>query len=497
MTTTLQNILQSLTHFWPEIFLAIGFLLTLIAEMFLNRPRSVSIPRSVSSQTFKPSVSSQTPILRFLVIGFVVVSIVLVINQWQDSPQYLFQNMLLLDHAAVYFKILIAVSTLCILAHIHLTDTNLPPEFYSILLAVLLGLFILTMAVNGLSIYLSLEMVSIGGYMMVAFGQDKKASEGGLKYLLFGAISSSIMLYGFSLLYGMGGTFDFLSPLFVQNMQQQSPQIVTVALFLSLAGLLFKLSLAPFQVYAPDVYEAAETPVAAFLSVVPKAAALLVFLRFSFILPSNFQSVTAIVALVSILVGNFSALWQTNFKRLLAYSSIAQAGFILVGIVSNNQFGVQSAIFYISVYSFMNLAAFFLLDILGNGKTQISDFAGMGSAYPFLSVLLVFILISLVGLPPTAGFTAKLLVFSSLWESYQTNPNNLKIWLLIIGLLNAVVALFYYLKIPFQLFLRQNSVNQIVEKQSFVIIFWAIVITIPTILFFLKTDWLFIFIKQF
>ena len=145
----------------------------------------------------------------------------------------------------------------------------------------------------------------------------------------------------------------------------------------------------------------------------------------------------------------------------------------------------------------MNLAAFFLLDILGNGKTQISDFAGMGSAYPFLSVLLVFILISLVGLPPTAGFTAKLLVFSSLWESYQMNPNNLKIWLLIIGLLNAVVALFYYLKVPFQLFLRQNSVNQIVEKQSLITVFWAIVITIPTILFFLKTDWLFIFIKQF
>lgn len=478
----LQGILHSLSRFLPETFLAVSFILTLVLELFLNE---------------NSSEKAKTAILRLATFAFIVVALVLVVAQWHNQPEHLFQNMLVLDNIAVYFKILISIATLCVLIHIQLTNAPLPPEFYSVLLAVLFGLFILTMATNGLSIYLSLEMVSIGGYLMVAFGKDKKAGEGGLKYLLFGAVSSAIMLYGFSLLYGMGKTFDFLSPIFIQNLQQQTPSVVVFALFISLAGLLFKLSLVPFQVYAPDVYEASTTPVAAFLSVVPKAAALLVLLRLSTILPNNFQNVIAAIALASILIGNLSALWQTNFKRLLAYSSIAQAGFILVGLVSNSQFGVQSAIFYVSVYTFMNLAAFFLLDILANGNTDLRDFSGLGTSLPFIGILLTITLISLVGLPPTAGFTAKLLVFSSLWEDYTIHPNNLKIWLLVIGLLNTAVALFYYLKVPFYLFFRQKLNNSLHQNKSFITILWSILIVMPILLLFFKTDWLIIFIKQF
>jgi NADH-quinone oxidoreductase subunit N len=221
---------------------------------------------------------------------------------------------------------------------------------------------------------------------------------------------------------------------------------------------------------------------------VPKAAALLVLMRMISLLPVDFQPLLTIVSLLSILIGNLAALAQNNYKRLLAYSGIAQAGFVLVGLVAFNRIGFESSVFYITIYVFMNLAVFLLLDLLTDSP-DITDLAGLGQKQPLLSVLLTIALVSLVGLPLTAGFTAKLLVFSALWQSNQSG-NSLLSLLLVVGLLNAVVSLFYYFKIPFYLFFREPETEKESPKYNFLIIIWTIVLVLPIIILFFKSDWL-------
>jgi NADH-quinone oxidoreductase subunit N len=296
------------------------------------------------------------------------------------------------------------------------------------------------------------------------------------------------MLYGFSWLYGLTGTLDFTDPTFAQNLSQNAPSIIFVVGLLSLSGIFFKLSLVPFHPYTPDVYESAPAPIVAFLSVAPKAAALLVLIRMISLLPVDFQPLLAIVSLLSILVGNLAALAQNNYKRLLAYSGIAQAGFVLVGLVAFNQSGFESSVFYMTVYVFMNLAVFLLLDLFTDSP-DITDLVGLGQKQPLLSVLLTAALVSLVGLPLTAGFTAKLLVFSALWQSNQSG-NSLLSLLFGIGLLNVVISLFYYFKIPFYLFFREPNIEKESPKHNILIIIWTIVLVLPIIILFFKSDWL-------
>ena len=458
----------------PETWLAIAFLLLIVAEAILKYSR------------WYPQTAS---ILRGLALGAGLVALSLVFLQWNDPSGYLFHRMLYLDNKAVYFKLLALFAFFIVLIHVQITRTSLPAEFYSVLTAILLGLFLMTMSVNGLSIYLSIELVSIGSYFLAALGNTEKSAEGGLKYLLFGALSSAIMLYGLSFLYGMTGTLDLTGEVFASQLADNHPTIVLIVGFLTLAGVLFKLSLVPFHSWAPDVYEGAATPVVAFLSTAPKIAALLVLMRLLSVLSVDFQSLTAVLALAAILAGNLSALWQTDLKRLLAYSGIAQAGFILVGLAAFNQTGFDSAAFYITVYILMNLAAFLLIDLIGEGETDLNNLAGKGATHPFLSVCFTIILVALVGLPPTAGFTAKLLVFSALWEANQSAEGNLLVILLVVGLLNAVVSLFYYFKIPYYLFFKTTTQSPSLRRPFYGEIMVA-ALTASIIFLFLKTGWL-------
>lgn len=475
----LYQVIQSLPGFLPETWLAFAFLLLILVEILLKNSRW----------------QLQTAlVLRGLTFGMGLVALSLVFLQWNDLSGYLFHHLLYLDNKAVYFKILVLFAFLFVLLHIQITRTDLPTELYSILVAVVLGLCLMAMAVNGLSIYLSIELVSIGSYLMATLGHGKKSGEGGLKYLLFGALSSAVMLYGLSFLYGMTGTLDLVSDVFSSQLSQNHPSIVLVVGFLTLAGVLFKLSLVPFHIWAPDVYEGASTPIVAFLSTAPKVGALLILMRLLSVLSIDFQPLTAVVALVSILAGNLSALWQTDLKRLLAYSGIAQAGFILVGLVAFNQTGFESATFYITVYVLMNLAAFLLIDLIGEGATDLNSFAGKGTSQPLLSICFTIIMVALVGLPPTVGFTAKLLVFSALWEANLSAGDGLLVVLVIIGLLNAIVSLFYYFKIPFYLFFRTNT-QILLSRRSFLGESLVALLTIVIIFLFLKTDWLIGWIK--
>ncbi|AQG82514.1 NADH-quinone oxidoreductase subunit N [Spirosoma montaniterrae] len=383
----------------------------------------------------------------------------------------------------------------------------MPSEWYALLVAMTLGLFLMTISVNLLSIYLSVELVSICSYLLTALTASRKASEGGIKYLLFGAVSSAIMLYGMSLLYGMTGTLDLTADAFGIELARQESAVAVVAVLLTSAGLLFKLAGVPFHVWTPDAYEAAPVPVAAFFSVGPKAAAVLVLMRVVTSLPVEsvgasvvgLQTPLAVLALAGMFIGNLSALRQTDAKRLLAYSTIAHAGFLLVGVVALNEAGFEAVLFYAGTYLFLSLAAFFLIDLLARTNPAnaaddgilIRNFAGLGPKQPLLSVALTVTMLGLTGLPPTVGFTAKLLSFSALYDAWQQQGNPWLLALFALGILNALISLVYYLKIPFLLFFRPLQPEQPEPVRA---IggggYLAVALAFSIVLLFLKPDWL-------
>ncbi|GAB2526290.1 NADH-quinone oxidoreductase subunit N [Spirosoma aerophilum] len=517
LTDQLTDIINSLGGFGPEIWLSASFCLLLLAELVFVR------------------VMARPNVRRYLA-GLTVIML-LVGGIWAmrlPVRGFLFMNLLFVDQQAIFIQVIVALGAILVVLYEFLTvrqeqtsnggistspadlttQPTLPFEWYSLLIAMTLGLFLMAISVNMLSIYLSIELVSICSYLLTALTTSRKASEGGIKYLLFGAISSAVMLYGMSLLYGMTGTLDLTSDAFGAELARQDGAVVAVAMLLTTAGLLFKLAGVPFHVWTPDAYEAAPVPVAAFFSVGPKAAAVLVLMRVVTALPAEttaggatatvLQTPLAVLALAGILIGNLSALRQTDAKRLLAYSTIAHAGFLLVGVVALSDAGFEAVLFYTGTYLFISLAAFFLVDLLArsNGNTDpltIRDFAGLGAKQPLLSVALTIVMLALTGLPPTVGFTAKLLSFSALYEAYQQTGDNWLLALFALGLLNALISLVYYLKIPFLLFFRPAPVSA--EPAPAVVlprplVWLAVSLVIPVILFFLKPDLLLQFISQ-
>lgn len=503
LTDQLNNILRSLGGFGPELWLSASFCGLLLAELLLLRSNRRQARRFLGATSI-------------LAVGVAGVWAVLT-----PVRGFLFVRLLFVDNQAIYVQTVIALGAVCVLLYEVFTSPQphhgsvrsaLPLEWYSILVAMMLGLFLMTLSVNLLSVYLSIELVSICSYLLTALTADRKASEGGIKYLLFGAVSSAIMLYGMSLLYGMTGTLDLTADAFGAELARQDAAVATVAVLLTGAGLLFKLAGVPFHVWTPDAYEAAPVPVAAFFSVAPKAAAVLVLMRIITALPmdlpggagaalggataSALQTPLAVLALAGILIGNLSALRQTDAKRLLAYSTIAHAGFLLVGVVALSEAGFEAVLFYAGTYLFMSLAAFFLIDLLARSQSStltIREFAGLGAKQPLLSVALTIVMLALTGLPPTVGFTAKLLSFSALYEAYQQSADPWLLTLFVLGLLNALISLVYYLKIPFLLFFRPAPVRAepLVDVRLPPAAVWLSVgLVVPVVGLFLKPDWL-------
>jgi NADH-quinone oxidoreductase subunit N len=467
----LLNIRQSMAGLVPEIFLAAFFCLFLMAELFIAR-----------------RFNNERQGTWLLNLGFLgcFIALVLVMRQWNARPSFQFESLLFLDRQAVFFKVIVLMAWAFTLVHIRILRYQFPPEFYALLIAAVLGLNLLSMSTHMLSIYLSLELVSISSYLLVSISPDRKAAEGGIKYLLFGAASSAVMLYGISLIYGLTGTLSIADENLTAGLLSNSGVVITVSIVLVLAGIFFKLSLVPFHLWTPDVYEAAPTPLVSFLSVAPKAAAILVLLRMAPVLPHQYLPIIGGIALISITYGNIAALWQSNARRLLAYSSIAQAGYLLIGIAAYSQFGFESAVFYTGTYVVVNMAAFFLIDFLRPaGSTRMADFEGLGRKYIWISVLLTIVMVALAGLPPTGGFTSKMLVFSSLWDSYHQQEASWMLWLLIGGILNAAIALVYYIKIPYLLFFKElNPVTAVADSGFPGKIFGGFLLLIVLALFF-------------
>ncbi|MFY7828573.1 MAG: NADH-quinone oxidoreductase subunit N [Flectobacillus sp.] len=484
-----QQLLQILSSFGiitPEAFLAGVFVIFIIADLVITRQSSKLIVSNPSSVSFT-----------FVAIIVLLINLYQVIDQFTSvNDTFLFDKMLFIDAKAIFFKALISLSGILMLLHIYINKYQFPNEFYAIAIAMIIALQLMTMSVNLLMIYLAIEMVSLLSYILTTINKDKVGAEGGIKYLIFGATSSAIMLYGMSLLYGMTGTLSITSPDFSRGLTQVDELATTVAVVMTLSGFLFKLSATPFHIWTPDTYQAAPTPIVAFFSVAPKVATMLVALRFYMAIPNDLRLITGVIALATITFGNFSALWQSNAKRLLAYSTIAHSGFLLVGLVALSELSVKSIVFYLVTYLFANFAVFYLIDLLavylGTKKDfDIAHIKGLGRKNPALGVLVLITLVSLAGLPPTAGFFAKFNIFSSLWEAYQKadSQKNILLLLFIFGLFNTAVSLFFYLKIPFYLFFKnaEQEFDASISTGQYVL---ACILGMPLLGFFFKADWL-------
>lgn len=456
ISSSINDTISSLYPFYSELLLVIGFLLVILADLFFSKKY--------------PQVTFVITLLTVVLTG------VLNFQRLGQEPVQLFGGMIVLDHLAVLFKILFCfISILFVLFvryHKALQDHSKGiGDLFSILLALQLGLNLMVMSQNLLMAYLSLEMVSVGSYLMVGYlSKSPRQSEAAMKYALFGAVCSAFMLYGMSILYGFSGSLDLYSPGFASLLSSTPFHAWGLAFILLFIGIAFKLSLVPFHFWAPDVYEGAPTPVTAFLSTAPKIAGFGLFIRI--LVPfqpfelSGFDnslfsltSILAVMAILSMIVGNFGAIWQNNVKRMLAYSSIGHTGFMLMALFIFSASGFKALIFYMVIYSIMNMAAFMLVDEIEEktGKENIGDYKGFGKPFNVLMIAMVIVLVSLTGLPPTAGFTAKFLVFSAAIEAYNSSGSTLVMAMIITGAISTVVSLFYYFRIPLNAFLRTSD----------------------------------------
>lgn len=422
------------------------------------------------------------------------ISLATLISYWPagEAPVELFYNMLRSDSFSAYLKVLIdCAGVFTVLMTWRNKKQEKLPEYYALILTVVLGAHILVMSVNFVSVFISLELISISSYVLTGFSFSRSGAEGSQKYFLFGSVASAVMLYGFTFFYGLTGTLDFSSVDFVNALVNKQSTLLLVAGTMALAGFLYKMAAAPLHPWAPDVYEAAPMPVVAFFSVVPKLAGLGVLAKFTLALNlfgqsrHDWQFVICFVAILSLTVGNFSALWQNRPKRLMAYSSIAQSGFLLVGIGAFIPTGIDFMLFYATVYMLTNFLVFFYLQYFETmGLNTVESFAGAGRILVWPCVALLIGFIALTGLPPTAGFTAKFFIFSAIWESYQLSSKPILLWLLVFGLLNTVVSLFYYLKIPFYAFIRKAETPKKGNNLTFENFFGITLVLLILILFF-------------
>ncbi len=326
--------------------------------------------------------------------------------------------------------------------------TPVPGEFYLILLSALFGAMLMTGAMDLIMLFVALETLGISSYIMVGYlRNDVKSAEAALKYLVYGGMATAILLFGFSLLYGLTGSTNYV------DIAQRLPLVETNHIMLAImsvcimGGFAFKLSAAPFHMWTPDVYEGAPTPVTAFLSVVSKVAGFSVVMRFLFVLMPHLPGWTVVLgtmALLSMVIGNVLALVQTNIKRMLAYSTIAHAGYILMGLMVMSEQGLSSMLYYLVAYLFMNMGAFAIVISFHNhtGTDDIRAYAGLVKKAPALSLAFSLLLLSLAGIPVTAGFFGKFFLFQAVAAA-----GSQYLWLVIVALLTSTISLYYYLMV--------------------------------------------------
>ncbi|HKQ68659.1 MAG TPA: NADH-quinone oxidoreductase subunit N [Polyangiaceae bacterium] len=453
MPTVVLDNFASLRLFAPELGIILGILLLIVWDLVKAGPAKLQGLVAISIVTLGYAGAQSA---MYLV---------------RDEPsRVLFGGLMAFDRFAHVFRILFAAVTAVIIVfstpgHEDLEGSDAQKgvgEFFVLLLVITLGLDMMAMSRNLLMIYLSLELVSIISFILAGYKiNDRKSSEAGLKYVIFGGVASGIMLYGMSWLFGLTQSLNLaeISRRVVSLSAEQHavPEAVFVAVVCMLAGFGYKISAAPFHMWTPDVYEGAPTSVTAFLSVGPKAAGFAILLRFfsdglaarggmAGAVATPWPIVGGLLAMATMTIGNLSALGQNNVKRMLAFSSIAHAGYMLLGFCVFSEAGTAAILFYVATYCFMNLGAFLVVMAVAersDGDETIEAFCGLGTRSPVLAICMAVFLFSLTGLPPFAGFVGKFYIFASVVRA--GGPWN---WVIaVVGVLNSVVSLFYYARV--------------------------------------------------
>ncbi len=465
--------LSSLSYFVPELFLSAAILIIIIVDLLLKEERKIWTG--------------------FLSAAALIISTFLIFQQYRLSASEIFHGMLVVDSMAVLIKLIIAVSTTVIILF-SLPFIKTKSEYYMLLLITTLGMFLMAGVNDILMIILAMELVGLMSYVLAGFTKRNLLSnEGSLKYILYAATSTGVMAFGFSYLYGMTGQTNLfkIQQALLANPPQQAAFFIVMILIL--AGLGYKIAMVPFHFWLPDVYEGAPTPITAFLSVGPKAAGIAVLIRFfttvvshsapgaalSFLqnLQVHIPMLLAVLAVLTMTLGNVVALRQTNIKRLMAYSSIAHAGYMIMAMVVFNAQGYQAILFYLIVYLFMNFGAFWVIIIMTQklGSEEIDAFKGLGYRAPYTAVSMAIFLFSLTGLPPLAGFIGKFYLFSAVVKAD---------WyvLALLGVLNSVISLYYYANIVREMFLRTTETQVDIPVSLYDKVLLTLML-VPTVLF--------------
>ncbi|TET15367.1 MAG: NADH-quinone oxidoreductase subunit N [Dehalococcoidia bacterium] len=388
------------------------------------------------------------------VLGLII-PLAFTIALWGEQ-QASFSGMLVVDNFSLFFKFLIlGIAALVILSSVDYVSkfARFQGEYYALILLSAGGMMLMASTGELISIYIALELASISLYVLASFLKDPKSSEAGLKYMILGAISSAVLLLGMAFVFGLTGTTHLdqiaanVGGLVSGGQLTDSPALL-LGIVLLVAGFGFKIASVPFQMWVPDVYEGAPTPITAYLSVASKAAGFAVILRVFYTafgaetISGDWAMIFAVLAAISMTLGNVVAIAQSNIKRMLAYSSIAHAGYIMIGLAAIGTLGKSGVLFFLAGYALANLGAFIAIIAISNktGSDEITDYSGMARRSPVIAFILAFCLISLIGIPPTVGFMAKFYIFNA---AIQENL----LWLVIIAVLNSVVSAYYYLRV--------------------------------------------------
>ena len=420
--------MENLQLVFPEIFLSLSIMFLLILGVF--KKNSSKLIQNIS-----------------LII--LLITAVITFNETISvSDEKLFNNSVIIDYLSSFMKIitLLAAFLVLIISSTYLKAFKIFKIEYPILiLSSVLGMMIMISSNDLIVFYMGLELQSLALYVLATFNRDNiKSSEAGLKYFVLSALSSGLLLYGCSLIYGFTGSTNFDV---IATQLNSNEYALTFGIVFILVGLAFKISAVPFHMWAPDVYEGSPTSVTLFFTMVPKVAALSVFIRFLYVpflnLIEQWQMILIFLSIASMLFGAIAAIGQNNLKRLVAYSSISHVGYALAGLATGSNDGIQSSVIYITIYIIMNLGLFSCLLMMKRNNQyfeDIDDLSGLSKNHPLLSLSLLIILFSLAGIPPLAGFFAKFYIFKSVIEQSMY-------FLAIVGLLSTVVAAFYYLRI--------------------------------------------------
>jgi len=464
---------SSLVYFIPELILTASIVIVLVADLIFKKSKEFIIP--------------------LMSVGALIITLFFTVAQYSKGLESLFFDMIVLDGMAIFFKLLVTVATIFII-FFSMPQKQTKSEFYVLLLAIVLGMFLMVSSSDLLMMLISLEIVGLASYVLAGINKDSlKSSEAALKYVLFGAASTGVMAFGMSLLYGMTGETNLFA---IQNqlMLTQPPAIsVFISVILILAGLGYKIAMVPFHFWVPDVYEGAPTPITAFFSVAPKAAGLGLLARFMTStvghqistdatewiqnIEINAPLLLAVLSILTMTLGNLIALKQSNVKRMMAYSSIAHAGYILMAFVVFNSVGYMAVMIYTAIYLLMNIGAFWIIHIVAEklDGEEIETYHGLGYRAPYAAVCMAIFMFSLTGLPPLAGFIGKFYLFAAIIEQNWY-------WLAIIGVLNSVVSLYYYAGVVKAMFLVKLDNPKEVSISMYDKIMLA-VLTIPLLIF--------------